>query len=245
MEFKKRTRIIPEENPDMNSVNSGSGSQSGNFTEKDFRVIVNSSFRKIKKGEVFNFDIPLTVIVGENGSGKSSLLQAIRGKYDKKKDSLNTDEFRKLSKNISLETGCEHFLFFDSIKDNGSDMNNSYDAMSFISNGGFATKNISHGETQMYYLNKLINDIKALRTKTDKKIVLCLDEMDKGYSLKTQSKIITLLLNLIMKYNCRILCITHNYLLIKKAGIVFDFDNRKYILSKDYLKQFEEDVEKE
>lgn len=204
-------------------------------------VEVLSKFRKFKEGEVFEFKMPVTIIVGDNGSGKSSLLQAIRGKLELVtlgNQSLFKSDFIKLSKNIKVITDIEHFLFFDSIKDDGGNMNNAYDALSFIDGGGFHTNKLSHGETQLYHLTKIIQNVEKIRKKSDKKILVVLDEFDKGFSLSNQSKAMNVLNNLSKRFNLQILCVSHNYLLIQKIKIVYDLETRSYVGAKNYLEKF-------
>ena len=204
------------------------------------KLKVLSDFRKFKAGEEFEFKTSVTVIVGENGCGKSSLLHTIRGKYDRQNfdSKLHLMDFAKLSEHVELETDIKNFFFFDSVKDDGSNMHNSADASAFIANGGFQTQRLSHGETQLFYLNRLVSDIMKFReTSTDRAMVI-LDEFDKGFSLVNQSKVFNILHNISHKFNCQIICISHNYLLIDKIGLVYDLETREYVLSDEYLTKF-------
>lgn len=232
-DFKRKIR----NKPDMENI-SDVVVEKKEVDDKVFKVTVVSDFRKLKAGEVFDFALPITIIVGENGSGKSSLLHSIRGKYEKKSGSLFSEDYVKLSKNIQVETGVKKFIFYDSIKDDGANMNNAYDASSFISNGGHHTQRLSHGETQFYYISKILTDIEKIRKTSSEKIILVLDEFDKGFSLTNQSKVINILSNISNRHNCQIICVSHNYLLIEKIGVVYDIEKREYVLSKDYLANF-------
>ena len=104
------------------------------------KITVTKDFRGLKAGWEYKFPLRehgSCTIVGENGCGKSSLLQALRGKIKEKSASLYRDEFNDLSNNIDIEHDYERILFLDAVKDNGTDYMNAYDAVGLVNSGGF------------------------------------------------------------------------------------------------------------
>lgn len=205
-------------------------------------IKITADFRCFKGGESFellNTDPDFCIIVGKNGSGKSTILQAIRGKYDKENTSLYQSDFINIAKNVEIECMYDKFFFLDGQKDNGSDMNNAYDAMSYIKSGGMATKDISHGQSQIYYLIQLMENIKKWRgLNPNGKALVVLDEFDKGFDLFNQSKCFNIIRNIFCNFNCNIICATHNIFLIRDGLFVYDMDNKQVVTSENYLKQF-------
>ena len=181
-----------------------------------------------------------TCIVGDNGSGKSSLLQAIRGKFEtiggiidsRDWNAMNKSDYISQSKNIELED-CEftQCFGFDAHKDVGNTIYTAYDATKFIASGGFHAHNKSHGESEFIYFNRFLDEITP-KLKNGKTLII-LDEFDKGFSIRNQSLAIKMLFAFMLKHNVFILFTTHNPFLIAES-ICFDLDG-KNINPGDYI----------
>ena len=129
------------------------------------KITITENLRNLKKGDIYDFNILSGIksicIVGENGCGKSTLFQALRGyKNDLVSNSMYEDNFIKMSNNINVEHSYEKIFYLDSVKDNGSDFKVSYDASTYLESGGFQTKDKSHGQSSLIYLNMFIDKIK-------------------------------------------------------------------------------------
>ena len=212
-------------------------------------ITVKEDFRSLKKDTKYDFSLlnsfKYITIVGENGCGKSSLLQALRGfKNDAPSKSIYESDFKELGNNIEVIHDYEKIFYFDAVKDNGTDFCVAYDASEYVNSGGFAKRNLSHGQGS-------INDIYTLLKKYENKIIpnktlLVLDEIDHGLSLKNQALFVNFIFKLIgMK--CQILIISHNPFLISQAMIVYNFEKNKLVRSKEYLLEttgYEMDVPK-
>ena len=178
------------------------------------------------------FNNKIEVIVGDNGSGKSSLLSAIRGEFITKKyekGSLYDSGFIELRKHVTIEHDFEAAFFYDAVKDNPKDGNNSYDAMEYLFNGGHATKDVSHGQSSSFMLSKTITKLAEYRKgNPEAKILVILDEPEVGFDLKTQYKLPDIIRNMSQLFNCYILCVTHNYFVVSTSDTVTLCDNMTY-----------------
>lgn len=216
----------------------------------NLKIKVVKDFRGFKEGEnldFFEITRNLCIISGDNGCGKTSMMQALRGHFIankklKKTSSLKESDYVELSSNIEVEEDYDHVIYFDSVNDAGDNFLNAADASSYIEMGGFATRHLSHGQTQMYYVKQVLEKLEKIKESgEEKKVLLILDEFDKGFSLKLQSKVYNILTNISYKYKCDVICISHNYLLLEKMGYFFNMEKRNLDFIDHYLKK---DIEK-
>lgn len=202
------------------------------------KITVKNDFRNLKKDDVYDFTdinkLKTITVVGKNGCGKSSIFQALRGtKDDIKSDSLYQTDFKKLKDNIEVEHSYEKIFYLDSVKDNGFDLNNAYDASAYVNSGGFHTKDKSHGESSLLYLSMFLDKIK--KHIVENKTLIVFDEFDKGFSLELQAKVRDVIYNISEKHKVHIITISHNPILIYKSHIVYDMEKREMVLSSKYL----------
>jgi len=150
----------------------------------------------------------INVIVGENGAGKSSILNLITGENNKELFSLSAEKVE--------------FRFFDTEKQNPriQDPNLS-------KNFGFslATRFESHGEAMLPII---------LASKDFKNVILFVDEPEAGISLTNQMKIFECFQSII-KNRCQIVLTTHSYVFIKSVDVVFSLETKTWISSSEYL----------
>jgi predicted ATPase len=152
----------------------------------------------------------LNVIVGENGSGKSSLLELLMGP--------NGATSEKNASNVE-------FKFLDTEKHNPRIKSN----IEYEKNIGYMihSRFKSHGQT-MGPLIQASEDFKD--------ILLFIDEPEAGLSLSNQKRSLQAFEKAV-ENNCQILLTTHSYVIIKSVPEVFSMDDKVWLSSKDYLKK--------
>lgn len=196
--------------------------------------------RGFTKGEVIEFKRSITVLVGNNGSGKSTLLDSISGKLINEPsildDNLHNYKRQELSKSITItDADYVKVYSYDSVKDAGNTLDTAFDASAYIRNGGYHTKNKSHGESTLFYISKLLGDISNDSELKGRKLLI-LDEIEKGLDLKTQSRISNMLYNISMKHGVDIICASHNLFLIANFH-VYDLNTRETKLGVEYIEE--------
>lgn len=201
------------------------------------------SFNNLEKGSKYTFDFSdrfYYLIVGKNGCGKSSLLNAIRSTKCDNADTKLGDWERKVGYvdiakykgNVNIDTDFEKIFFLSSEFDDPLSLNNAASANSFIANGGYASRNKSNGEKSMQLLGKWMNENeKDFNGKT----LIVLDEVDKGFDIRYQSRLLHLIGVLNKKHGVKCLVISHHSLPILLADKIYDFENKRLTSSAVYL----------
>lgn len=201
----------------------------------DYKLPKEFSFREydckriFKKGQRFAPKKGLTVMVGENGCGKSTLIKEFsehNGGFSNgeksKRDTCGKDvdilllDFEKLNKTIKSNPFGNSEAF----------------KKAFL--GNITRSEESHGERVMDVL-RLAFDERVLEYK-----LLILDEPEQGMSLGNQYMYLKLFQKLSEKID--IILVTHSKVMIENVSEVFDVETMSYVPSKEYFERFEANI---
>lgn len=170
-------------------------------------------FRNLEPFSI-KFQNQLTVIVGENGSGKSSFFSL-----------LTNSIYQKLIK-IEHAPGISYH-FFDTEKHNPRIKN----GIEYSVNAEFdlVCRFCSHGEALM----PILKGMKSFQSK-----LILVDEPESGISLTNQRELLKTF-NAAISNNCQIIISTHSYYLIKNVQNIFNMNSKKWETSKKFLSRFD------
>lgn len=162
-------------------------------------------YRVFKEGQMFEFKPGINLLVGEQGTGKSSLLKLIA---EHKRDILDP----KTTGDKSIRT---RFFDFES---------NNPRTKSYIETAtDIAIRFVSHGECN----NKLLRAISTF----DKDVLILMDEPDMALSIRSIHK----LYKLLQEMPNQVVCSVHNPLLIELVGEVLSLEHDKWMSSNEFI----------
>ncbi len=172
-------------------------------------------WRCFKKGDTFAFGPGVNLLVGDQGSGKSSILSLIAA--------------QSKARGYRYEIGIEKKVEFtvDSVTSSGLDFehDNPRTLSDIISGAQILLKYKSHGQSNLAILNTLTQFSDAL---------LYLDEPDMALSIRSICQLADLFTTCADK-NCQIIAAVHNPILIGKFLMVYSLDHRRWMKSDDFI----------
>ena len=181
-------------------------------------------WRCFKKGQKIAFRKGANILVGDQGSGKSSLLYAITcdpSGLD------GGDEFRKLS----FDKG-DRFRAFDSEKDNPRTKDPNLLPVSMFA-VGIVSRFGSHGET-LREIHLCMEDKEVTEP------IIIVDEPESGLAIPTVLRLIKAWSKHFIKKDKQLLIATHHPYIIASVDEVIDMDKGGiWRSSQEYLRQFE------
>lgn len=209
------------------------------------RKVIEKTFIIFEKGLNLEFKSPLTIIVGDNGCGKSSLINRIT---PPNLDKLTFSE--AFNKNIKKETiekyldNKEHKLSYiaqPEIIVCGQQIHKSAiigDTKKFYDKPNQAIKahellglwnlqTFSNGESTLDFLNSLNNVSNSL---------IVLDEPETSLSIKSQNKVVKLIKKLIKQGN-QLIVVTHSSIIMNLSNELYDFEKKEYVDRKEYIEK--------
>jgi predicted ATPase len=174
-------------------------------------------WRCFKSGETFNFRPGVNLLVGDQGTGKSSLIQSIAAASKVKKYKYE----HGLEKKIKIVAERTNFGGFDFEKDNLRTQSYFGDNMQLQLASMFS----SHGQFNLSLLKSLTVAASC---------VLCLDEPDMALSVKSICTLIRFCKGAVTR-DCQIIAAVHNPILITAFEEVYSMDERCWVKSFKYV----------
>ena len=168
--------------------------------------------RKFKKGDIIKFEKQLTLLAGDNGVGKSTILDAIRCKFKIQDISyLKPDEIDKAFEfEMTDNVVCKYIDFHAEDKKYAGSFGD--DIMLQIAQG----RQSSGESTLSLLLSKQLDKIENS--------LILLDEYGRGSSKRREILLVKILTNLLNKNN-QIIVITHNDYILKNENYHSEKDN--------------------
>lgn len=201
--------------------------------------VVEKTFTIFPKDFEVSFKGNLTIIVGDNGYGKSSLVRYLKPpdvsklfSFDKTKEELIKDAFQKYVNNkensIYFERNPKYFVIEQNLHKNSfveeqrDKVNKDISAMNVANLWDMQTD--SNGENMIDF----INSIKMIEN-----CLIVLDEPETSLSIKSQYKIRKILEDL--SKNNQIIIITHSPIFMNICEEVYDFETKQYTPTYTYI----------
>jgi predicted ATPase len=187
------------------------------------KIEILKDFRTLKGGSIIDFK-PITLLVGEQGCGKSTILTLLRDNSDYLKLTLSESTIKN-----SIDT-----FYFDTEKMNPriSGLDN-YTTPNGISNGiGIGGAIVSHFKSH----GEVLREFTVNRIDETTNCVLFLDEPESALSLRNQY-LIADKINKATERNTQLIIATHCLPLIESVDGVFNVEEMKWMKSKDFIKK--------
>jgi predicted ATPase len=181
------------------------------------KIEIIKDFRCFKKGDTFTFRPGVNLLVGEQGTGKSTILDRIKidGKTGEKPE-------------VALITATKiHMMAFDFEKDTPRGKGSFDDSKPF--NPQLACLFLSHGQVNNFVLEELSRR---------KNILFLMDEPDMALSIRSVHKLVAHL-KTAAQNGCQVLASVHNPIVIEAFDEVLSFEHRQWMSSKEFIKSHE------
>lgn len=175
------------------------------------------NWRVFKTGDVFSFRAGINLLVGDQGSGKSSMFEAFRQwRIAKKKNETTFCE-------VKVENAM-YFATFDFEKENPR-VNNFTDGGMSMFVMGANSRSQSHGETVL----KIVKDLTLVENK-----LIILDEPDMALSVRSNRKLAEYLKTAAAQ-GCQIMAAVHNPILITSVDEVLSLEHKRWMTSQEFM----------
>ena len=198
--------------------------------EHKITIKAKNDYRSFKKDYTVTLDyneVDAIYLMGKNGCGKSTLVQAIRGKNNSNNDAQRKWNAKGVCSNVLDKFDVEiddfdkiYHLDIDGL-DNTTSMWNAADATGYIEFGGWQTKQLSAGEKSIMMFSKLREQVEDKEN-----TLIILDELDGHFDTEFTLRFPKLLNKLFPK--SKKLIVTHDILMatINDGNIVDILSNR-------------------
>lgn len=165
-------------------------------------------FRVLKAGETFDFNVGVNLLVGEQGTGKSSLLKLIMGRHAAGKNVVKFDT-----------DGNNAIREFDFEKDNPR-LGHKIETMTQL-----ACIMMSHGQM----VKKIIDEIQTWKHET-----IIMDEPDMALSIRSCHFLVDCFRKA-EKNGCQIIAAVHNPIVIRGFKNVLSMEHRQWMPSDTFI----------
>lgn len=225
------------------------------------KIKFNKDYRKkFKENEeiIIPVKFGITYLTGSNGSGKSTILRAIRASKDSLEDYYRdirdgivnrriTDIQKDINDNIlEIDTSdFSHIFCIDEEADNPTDFMNAATAYGLISGGGHQSLRQSRGESTAIQFHRFIKEFESIANIELKKEnledfepLVIIDEIDEGLDIRLQVKFNQILFNKFVLSGAHVLVVSHNPIcMLSDTSLcqVYDIEEKKLSTPEEYI----------
>jgi predicted ATPase len=176
------------------------------------KLTITKNHHTLTKGTTYKLK-PITIIVGDQGTGKSTLLKGIARQHD----------FIKITLTPKGKAGVNTY-YYDSEQMNPRMQDPSMLEHTIGYTSAIASRFQSHGEVLQQYTIDCLKPVKSC--------IIMQDEPESGLSLRNQNNLVKLIKE---KTTCQFIIVTHSLAIIQSFDEVLSLDDKKWVSSSDYI----------
>ena len=188
-------------------------------------ITFKKDYRVFKEEQTITFKNPITVITGDNGTGKSSLLGAIRNLFPRIKWTMSQDSSSKgvLKESEMTDVKASYLCLSKDLYANASEFD--YDNMDVF----LATMQLSSGQGAFTQL------VDMLKNCADADLLI-FDEPERGLSIAHQTVVCEIIRQFSELHpNTQIIITTHSPRVMELCEEVYSMNHKKYVEPTEYL----------
>ncbi len=227
----------------------------GNSGYRNKTDVTKHYFKIFEKGLSIDLDNPVTIIAGDNGTGKSTLLKFLRFQTWQKgwDDDTPAKEHQSMREHVQKYLKSEaRTLLFESMPERIYFMDGLHKSVISEAMGNELSKKAVLGESgvaklaaQYHYFQYNSNGEALLDMyegfKEIKNSVIMLDEPETSMSLKSSSKLCIMIKDMIANNNQFIIS-THHPIFMRLSKDIYDIEKKKFVETENYLKSFSDGI---
>jgi len=189
------------------------------------RLTFLKKYRVFEAGETFEFRQGVNLIVGDQGAGKTSLLEAIGGELYEWGERQSLEKLATIRK-IELTVQKEKFQYFDFEKENPRTKKMTFHSAAQTI-AGLSSRTKSHGET-IWHIMESAEEASKVK-------IWLFDEPDAALSIRSCHRLAEGLRRISEKNKAQILVTAHSPILIGSFEEVLSIEHKRWMPSQEFI----------